>query len=97
MSELERITIEITQSEQHVKKQPRQPRQHVEKQKHYFTNKGLSSQGYDFSSCHVWKWELDHKEVWEKKNRFFLTVVLDKTLESPLDCKEIRPIHPKGN
>ena len=48
MSELERITIEITQSEQHVKKQPRQPRQHVEKQKHYFTNKGLSSQGYGF-------------------------------------------------
>ena len=53
MSELERITIEITQSEQHVKKQPRQPRQHVEKQKHYFTNKGLSSQGYGFSSGHV--------------------------------------------
>ena len=52
---------------------------------------------YDFSSCHVWVWELDHKESWALKNWCFWTVVLEKTLESPLDCKEIQPVHPKGN
>ena len=56
-----------------------------------------SSQGYDFSSGHVWMWELDYKESWALKNWFFWTVVLEKTLESPLDCKEIQPVHPKGN
>ena len=74
-----------------------QPRQHIEKQRHYFANKGLSSQGYGFFSSHVWMWELDHKESWAPKNWCFWTVVLEKTLESPLDCKEIQPVHPKGD
>ena len=60
-------------------------------------NKGLSSQSYGFSSSHVWMWELDHKESWEPKNWCFWTVMLEKTLKSPLDCKEIQPVHPKGN
>ena len=64
---------------------------------HYFANKGLSSQGYGFSSGHVWMWELDYKESWAQKNWCFWSVVLEKTLESPLDCKEIKPVHPKGN
>ena len=59
-------------------------------------NKGLSSQGYGFSSGHVWMWELDYKEGWTQKNWCFWTVVL-KTLETPLDCKEIQPVHPKGD
>ena len=62
---------------------------------HYFANKGPSSQVYGFSSGHVWMWELDYKEGWEPKNWCFWTVVLEKTLESPLDCKEIQPVHPK--
>ena len=66
-------------------------------QTHYFVNKGLSSQGYGFSSSHVWKWELGYKESWAPKNWCFWTVVLEKTLESPLDCKEIQPFHPKGD
>ena len=74
-----------------------QPRQHIKKQRHYFVNKGLSSQGYGFSSSHVWMWELDYKESWALKNWCFWTVVLEKTLESPLDCKEIQPVHPKGD
>ena len=74
-----------------------QPRQHIKKQKHYFTNKGLSIQSYGFSSSHVWMWELDYKESWAQKSWCFWTVVLEKTLESPLDCKEIQPVHPKGN
>ena len=74
-----------------------QPRQHIKKQRHYFANKGPSSQGYGFPSSHVWMWELDHKESWVPKNWCFSTVVLEKTLESPLDCKEIKPINPKGN
>ena len=61
------------------------------------TNKNLSSQSYGFSSSHVWMWELDYKESWAPKNLCFRTVVLEKTLESPLDCKEINPVHPKGN
>ena len=72
-------------------------RQHIKKQRHYVANKGLSSQSYDFSSSHVWMWELDYKESWALKNWCFWTVVLEKTLESPLDCKEIQPVHPKGN
>ena len=72
-----------------------QPRQHIKKQRHYFANKCPSSQSYGFSSGHVWMWELDHKE--EPKNWCFWTVLLEKTLESPLDCKEIKPVHPKGN
>ena len=73
------------------------PRQHIKKQRHYFANKGLYSQSYGFSIGHVWMWELDHKESWAQKNWCFWTVVLDKTLESPLDCKEIKPVHPKGD
>ena len=74
-----------------------QPRQHIKKQRHYFANKGPSSQGYCFSSGGVWMWELDYKESWAQKNWCFWTVVLEKTLESPLDCKEIQPVHPKGD
>ena len=65
------------------------------KSRDYFANKSPSSQGYDFSSGHVWMWELDHKESWASKNWCFWTVVLKKTLEGPLDCKEIQPVHPK--
>ena len=61
------------------------------------TYKGPSSQGYAFSSSHVWMWELDYKESWLPKNWWFWTVVLEKALEGPLDCKEIQPVHPKGN
>ena len=74
-----------------------QPRQHIKKQRHYFVSKGPSSQGYGFSSGHVWMWKLDYKESWAWKNWCFWTVVLEKTLESPLDWKEIQPVHPKGD
>ena len=74
-----------------------QPRQHIQKQRHYFANKGLSSQGYGFSRGHIWMWELDCEEGWAAKNLCFWTVVLEKTLESPLDCKEIQPVHSKGD
>ena len=79
------------------KKSYDQPRQHIKKQRHYFANKGLSSQSYGFSSSHVWMWELDYKESQAPKNWCLWTVVLEKTLESPLDCKETQPVHPKGN
>ena len=78
------------------KKSYDQPRQHIKKQRHYFANKGLSSQGYGFFSSHVWMWELDYIESWALKNWCFWTVV-EKTLESPLDCKEVQPVHPKGD
>ena len=74
-----------------------QHREHIKKQRHYFANKGLSSQGYGFPSSHVWIWELDYKESWAQKNWCFWTVVLEKILESPLDCKDIQPVHPKGD
>ena len=74
-----------------------QPRQHIKKQRHYFANKGPFSQGYSFSSGHVWMWELDCEENWVPKNWCFWTVVLEKNLESPLDCKVIQPVHPKGD
>ena len=74
-----------------------QPRQHIEKQRHYFANKGPSSQGYGFSSSHVRMWVFDYKESWAPKNWCFWTVVLEKTLERPLNCKEIQPVHPKGD
>ena len=74
-----------------------QPRQHIKKQRYYFANKGLFSQGCGFSSSHVWTWELDYKESWAPKNWCFWTVMLEKILESPLDSKEIQPVHPKGN
>ena len=79
------------------KKSYDQPRQHIEKQSHYFANKGPSSQGYGFSSGHVSMWELDCEESWVPKNWCFWAVVLEKTLESPLDCKEIQPVHSKGD
>ena len=73
------------------------PRQHIKKQRHNFTNKDLSSQCCGFSSSHVWIWELNYKESWASKNWCFWSVVLEKRLESRLDCKEIQPVHPKGN
>ena len=79
------------------KKSYDQHRQHIKKQRHYFVNKGPCSQGYGFSSSHVWMWELDYKESWAPKNWCFWTMVLEKTLESPLDCKEIQLVNPKGN
>ena len=69
----------------------------LKKQRHYFANKRLSTQSYGFSSSHVWMWELDYKESWVPKNWCFWNVVLEKTLDSPLDCKEIWPVNPKGN
>ena len=72
-------------------------KQHIKKQRQYFANRGRSSQSYGFSSSHVWMWELDSKESWGPKNWCFWTVVLEKTLESPLYCREIQPVHPKGN
>ena len=63
----------------------------------YFVNKGPSSQGYGFTSSHKWMWELDYEESWAPKNGCFWTVVLEKTLDSSLDSKEIQPVHPKGD
>ena len=79
------------------KKSYDQPRQDIIKQRHYFANKGPYSKSYGFSSSHVWVWELDHKEGWLPKNWCFQTIVLEKTLESPLNCEEIKPVNPKGN
>ena len=79
------------------KKSYDQFREHIEKQRHYFADKCPSSQSSGFSSSHVWMWELDYKESWAPKNQCFWTVSLERALESPLDCKEIRPVHPKGN
>ena len=79
------------------KKSYNQPRQHIKKQRHYFANKGPSSRSYGFSSSHVWMWKLNYKESWALKYWCFWTVVLEKTLESPLDCKEIKPVNPKVN
>ena len=70
------------------------PRWHIKKQRHYFANKGPSSECY---SSHIWMWELDYKESWTLKNWCFWTAVLEGNLESPLDSKEIQPVHPKGN
>ena len=74
-----------------------QPRQHIKQQRHYFAIKGLSGEDYGFSSGHVWMWELDCEESWVLKNWCFWTVVLEKTLESPLDCKDIQTVHRKGD
>ena len=79
------------------KKSYDQSRQHIKKQIYSFAIKGPSSKSYGFCSSYVWMWELDHKEGWAQMNRCFCPVVLEKTLESPLDCKEIQPVHPKGN
>ena len=85
------------------KKSYDQPRQHIKKQRHYFADKDLSSQSYGFSSSQVWMWYyiglfiLDYKKSWGLKNWYFRTMVLQKTLESPLHCKKIQPVHPKGD
>ena len=79
------------------KKSYGQPRQHIKKQRYYFVNKGPSGQSFGFSNSHVWMWKLDYKESWALKNWCFWTVVLEKTLESPVDRKEIKPVNPKGN
>ena len=79
------------------KKSYDQTRQHIKKQRHYFANKGPSSQGYGFSSSHVWICDLDYKENWALKSWCFWTAVLEKTLEGPLDCMEIKLVNPKGN
>ena len=71
--------------------------EHIKKRRHCFAHKGPSSQSYGFSSSHVWMWELDYKESRVPKNRCFWTVVLEKTLHIPLDCKEIKPVKPKRN
>ena len=96
---LEMVTAAMKQEKTLVrwKKSYDQLRQHIKKQRHHFANKGPSSQSYGFSSSHVWMWKLDHKESWTLNNWFFWTVVLEKTLESPLDFKEIQPVNPKGN
>ena len=72
-----------------------QPRQHIKKQRYYFANKSPSSQSYGFSSSHVWMWELDCEEGWAPKNWWFWTMVLEKTLESRLDSKDIQLVHIK--
>ena len=74
-----------------------QLRENIKKQRRYFANKSPSSQSYGFSSSHVWIWELHYKESWTLKNWCLWIVVLEKTLKSPLDSKEIQPVHPKGN
>ena len=79
------------------KKNYDKPRQHIKKQRHHFTHKCPYSQCYGFSSSRVWKWELDHTEGWVPKNRCFLIVVLERTLETSLDCKKIKSVNPKGN
>ena len=79
------------------KKSCDKPRQHIKKQRHYFVDKHPYSHSYGFSSNHVCMDELDYNESWVPKNRCFWTVVLEKTLESLLDCKDIQPVHPKGN
>ena len=79
------------------KKSYEQLRQHIKKQRHYFANKGSYSQSYGLSSSHVWMWKLDHKEDWAPKDWCLWKVVLEKTLETNLDCKEIQPVPPKGH
>ena len=94
---LQMVTTVMNLKDAPWKKSYDKPRQHIKKQRHYFANKGLSRQSYGFSSSHVWMWELDYKKSWAPKNWCFWTVVLEKTLESPLDCKEIKLVNPKGN
>ena len=80
-----------------LKKSYGKPKQHIKKQGHYFASKCAYSQSYGFSISHVWMWELDHNEGWAPKNWCFWMAVLEKILESPLDCKEIKPANPKVN
>ena len=74
-----------------------QPRQHIKKQRHYSANRGPCRQSYVFFPVAMYGWELDYKESWAPKNWYFWTVVLEKTFESPVDCKEIQPVHHKGD
>ena len=94
---LQMVTAAMKLKDAPWKKSYDQPRQHIIKQTHYLANKGLSSQGYGFSSGHVWMWELDYKESRVPKNWCFWTVVLEKTLESPLDYADNQLVHPKGD
>ena len=79
------------------KKSHSKPSQHIKKQRYQFIDKGTCSQSYGLSNSHVWMWELNHNKGWGSKNWCFWTVVLEKTLEGPFDCKEIQPVHPKGD
>ena len=97
LKSLQMVTATMKLKDTFWKKSYDQPRQHIKKQRHYFANKGLSSQSYGFSSSHGWMWELDYKERWMPKNWCFWTVVLEKTLESPLDCMKIKLVTPKWN
>ena len=94
---LEMVTAAMKLKDACSLKEKDQPRQLIKKHRHYFANKGPSSQSSGFSSGHVWMWELDHKESWALKNWLFWPFVMEKTLESPLDCKEIQTDHPKGD
>ena len=91
------MTAAVELKDAYLKESYDKPRQHFKKRRHHFAYKGLSSQSYGFSSNCVWMWELDHKEGWAPKSWCFWTIVLEKTLESGLDSKEIKPVHPKGN
>ena len=94
---LQMVTAAMKLKDSPCKKSYDQPRQRIKKQRHYFANKHLSCQSYGFSSSHVWMWESDRKESWAPKNWCFWTVVLEKTLDSPLHCKEIQSVYPKGD
>ena len=84
-----RKSLQMVIADMKLKKSYNQPRQHIKKQRHYLANKGPSSWLCGFPGGHVWMWELDYKESWALKNWCFWTVVLEKTLDSPLDCREI--------
>ena len=94
---LQMVTAAMKIKDASWKKSYDQPRQPIRKQRHHFADKSLCSQCYSFSSSQVCLWELDQEEIWVPKNWCFQTVVLEKTLESPLDCKQIKPVNPKGN
>jgi len=94
---LQMVTAAMKLKDTPLKESYDQPGQHIKKQRHYFANKCPLSQDYGFTSSHVWMWELDYKESWALKNWCFWTAVLEKILASPLDCKEIQPVHPKGD
>ena len=94
---LQMVTADMKLEDTPWKKSSDKPRQYIKKQRHDFADKGPSSEICGFSSSHVWMWELDYKESWAPKNWCFWTVVLEKTLESPLNCKEILSVHPNGN
>ena len=94
---LQMVTVAMKLKDAPWKKSYDKPRQHVKKQRCHFADRGPYSQSYGFFSSHVWMWELDYTESWAPKNWCFWIMVLEKTLERPLDCKEIQPVHPKGN